>query len=473
MVAGGFFCGPGIPLGIRREFHIGTLIQSRPCDRAVRVRVASEAAATAVFRFISGGRRDDLNTCEHGLYQQLRTDNRMKRILLETLCAMAVLVFLASLHSRVSSIKENKKEVAELRDLARATAESIKSIESIHSERIALVAKMETKVSRLEQQVAAASFDSSESRKMQIELGQTRREAALLKAQLREDISRTQETVDAYQKEMRTKLHADEEYLRQTRDDIALLAVHLQRDPNTLTEEVLSPAVQLNGDDTVGSGTLIFSDKNPKTKKVETYAITSYHVVRNILADTPRAKREGISITIYDPKAKGGREELRCDVVSFDSKIDAALVRIRTTRTFKNLARVISKDAANKVQVWDSVYAIGCPLGNDPIPSQGEVSSLHNELNGANYWMINAPTYFGNSGGAVYLSATRELTGVFSKIYTHGRGNPVVIPHMGLFTPMPLIYDWLEREKLAFVLSNSSLPARERPAGIQHLAAPR
>jgi S1-C subfamily serine protease len=158
--------------------------------------------------------------------------------------------------------------------------------------------------------------------------------------------------------------------------------------------------------------------------------------------------------------------------VSHDPKIDAALLKLRSTRTFKNLARVISRQAATKIRVWDSIYAVGCPLGNDPIPSQGEVSSLKNELNGANYWMINAPTYFGNSGGGVYLAESRELAGVFSKIYTHGRGNPVVIPHMGLFTPMPAIHDWLEREKLGFVVNNSTLPPRRPITNIDHLAAP-
>jgi hypothetical protein len=100
------------------------------------------------------------------------------------------------------------------------------------------------------------------------------------------------------------------------------------------------------------------------------------------------------------------------------------------------------------------VCAVGCPLGNDPVPTHGEVSSLANELNGANYWMINAPTYFGNSGGGVYRADTRQLIGVFSKIYTHGKGNPVVIPHMGLCTPISAVYEWLAAEQLAHLLQS-------------------
>ena len=282
----------------------------------------------------------------------------------------------------------------------------------------------------------------------------------------------TQQTVDAYQLEMRTKHNSDQETLRRTRDDLALLACHMHTNPEDLTRDLLSPAVQLNGDDTVGSGTIIFSGKNPKSGKVETYVITSYHVIRNILKDTPRARRDGIAITIYHPGRQQDREELKCDMISHDAKIDAALLKLRSNRRFHNVARVVSKQHATSVRVWDQIYAVGCPLGNDPIPSKGEVSSLKNQLNGANYWMINAPTYFGNSGGAIYLAKTRELAGVFSKIYTHGRGNPVVIPHMGLFTPMPAIYRWLEKAKLAFVLSNSTSPTRKPFKSIEHLAAP-
>jgi RNase P/RNase MRP subunit p29 len=67
---------------------------------------------------------------------------------------------------------------------------------------------------------------------------------------------------------------------------------------------MLLPTVQLNGDDTVGSGTLIFSGENPTNQKVESYVLTSYHVVRNILADTPRAAKDGFDVTVYLPGEK-------------------------------------------------------------------------------------------------------------------------------------------------------------------------
>ena len=104
-------------------------------------------------------------------------------------------------------------------------------------------------------------------------------------------------------------------------------------------------------------------------------------MIRNILADTPRAKRDGLAITIY---LQDGKKEVRGDMVAHETKIDAALIKLRTEVKFSNLARVASSSYTNRLRVWDTIYAVGCPLGNDPIPTQGEVSSLSNELGGTN-----------------------------------------------------------------------------------------
>ena len=244
--------------------------------------------------------------------------------------------------------------------------------------------------------------------------------------------------------------------LSKTNDAIATLAGQIYRDPNELTRTMLLPTVQLNGDDTVGSGTIVFSGSNEKNGgNIETYALTSYHVVRNILADTPKAQHDGFDVTVYLP---GEKLTVKGKMVSSHPKIDAALVRVFTDRKLPFVANVLPRTETGSVKVWDPVCAIGCPLGNDPVPSHGEVSSLKNELNGANYWMVNAPTYFGNSGGGIYRADTRQLIGVFSKIYTHGKGTPVVVPHMGLCTPIAAVYEWLASEKLEHLLQSNTVP---------------
>ncbi|MCA8955139.1 MAG: trypsin-like peptidase domain-containing protein [Planctomycetes bacterium] len=393
----------------------------------------------------------------------------MKRTLLEILSGLAVLVVLASFHKQISRLNNRQDEVAKLQTLVRDAVADASAKRADETARSRALADLRSKLHDLEQKLAQASYSSSETKALREALAQTRKQAELLGEQLKLDISRTRATVDAVHDEMRTYRTSETKSLEQTRADLALLARHVHRDPQTLTKELLGPAVQLNGDDTVGSGTVIHSGPTPASNKTETYIITSYHVVRNILADTPRAKKEGLAITIYGDE---GKIEAKGDMVLHNPTIDAALIKVRGNQKVSKVARIMSEADARSVQVWDPVFAVGCPLGNDPIPTQGEVSSLRNNLNGANYWMINAPTYFGNSGGGVFHAESRELIGVFSKIYTHGRGNPVVIPHMGLFTPMPAIHEWLKKANMGFVLDNSTAPRRESPIRLEHLLAP-
>jgi S1-C subfamily serine protease len=278
---------------------------------------------------------------------------------------------------------------------------------------------------------------------------------ATFRSQMSTDFERTKALVDAYISEVRAKERDAAMKISEARGAIATLAGRIHRDPTELTRTMLQPTVQLNGDDTVGSGTIVFSGPNPKNQnKVETYVLTSHHVVRNILADTPKANQNGFDVTVYLP---GERLTVKGKMIASQPRIDAALVRLSTDRQLPYVANVLPRNEAGDVKVWDPVWAVGCPLGSDPVPSHGEVSSLKNELNGANYWMINAPTYFGNSGGGIYRADTRQLIGVFSKIYTHGKGTPVVVPHMGLCTPIDLVYGWLVEEKLDHLLQSSSV----------------
>ena len=73
--------------------------------------------------------------------------------------------------------------------------------------------------------------------------------------------------------------------------------------------------------------------------------------------------------------------------------------------------------------------------------------------------MISAPTYIGNSGGGIYSSASHELLGVFTKIYTHGAIRPTVIPHMGLVTPLSAFYDWIDAGEVARVVEEDGAVA--------------
>ncbi|MCB9879118.1 MAG: trypsin-like peptidase domain-containing protein [Planctomycetes bacterium] len=391
----------------------------------------------------------------------------MKRTLVEVFCGLAAMLLMVSFHQQIARLETQQKDVTALeRKLNQVAASSTGNPGELKDLQEQILQQTEARMQRLEQQLASANAGSDQAKVIADELEQAQKDVASFRSQLTSDFNRTRELVDAYISEVRAKERDAAMRISETQRGIATLASQMYCDHSELTRQMLLPTVQLNGEDTVGSGTIVFSGPNPKAGgKNESYVLTSYHVVRNILADTPKARQTGFEVTIYL-----GDEKLVVPgrMIASEAKIDAALVKLDTDRQLPFVANALPRDETADVRVWDPVCAVGCPLGNDPVPSKGEVSSLHNELNGANYWMINAPTYFGNSGGGIYRADTHQLIGVFSKIYTHGKGSPVVVPHMGLCTPMDLVYEWLEREKLSHLLQ--SAPVHRVDLG--QLAAP-
>lgn len=376
----------------------------------------------------------------------------MKRTLLEIFLGSSVLVLLFSLHDQVTRLKQDASRVGDLKNLVQQGL--TRRSEADETGRRKMLADLERKLADLEVRVTEASQTHADTTELREALEKEREDYSRFRQEITRDVHRTQSLMDTYVDELRSNARRTQTSIEQTRHDLSRVADQVVPDHNALSRTMLSPTVQLNGNDTVGSGTLIYSGPSPKSGQTESYVLTSYHVVRNILSDTPSAKNDGVQTTIY---VNNERKEVRADLLLHEPKIDAALLKLRSTETWTGLAKVLRGERASHVEVWDPIYAVGCPLGNDPIPTHGSISSLKNELNGANYWMINAPTYFGNSGGGVYLAESRELIGVFSKIYTHGKGNPVVIPHMGLCTPITAIHEWLCREKMDWVLAGDEV----------------
>ena len=390
----------------------------------------------------------------------------MKRTLIEVFCGLAALVLMVSFHHQIARLEIQQTDVGALERKLEAAVKQQSNDTDLETMRSQILEQTEARMQSLEQQLQVAAKGSDHANLIADELERAQRDVNTFRSQMSSDFERTKALVDAYISEIRAKEQNAALKLSETQGQIATLASTIYQDRDELTRKMLLPTVQLNGDDTVGSGTIVFSGPNKKNgNRIETYVLTSYHVVRNIVADTPRAQKTGFDVTVYLP---GENLVVKGRMIASEPKIDAALVKLETDRQLPNVANVLPRNETNQVHVWDPVCAVGCPLGNDPVPSKGEVSSLSNELNGANYWMVNAPTYFGNSGGGIYRADTRQLIGVFSKIYTHGKGQPVVVPHMGLCTPMDLIYTWLAEAKMDHLLHSSSIDRIDLSA----LAAP-
>jgi S1-C subfamily serine protease len=239
------------------------------------------------------------------------------------------------------------------------------------------------------------------------------------------------------------------------------------RDVDGMWHELVGPVVQLAGDATVGSGVLLESRPREGGGSL-TYLITSWHVVRDIYGSPERVSTP-VPVRIYLPE--GGTRAETAHMVAYDVPLDIALLELDTHDPVPCGARLASRERVARVRIFDPIYAVGCPLGNDPIPTAGEVAATRHEVDGALYWMISAPTYIGNSGGGIFDAESRELVGVFSKIYTHGAMRSTIVPHMGLVTPLSIVYRWLDEVGQSQVVDLQS--PRGAAAGVQTASATR
>jgi hypothetical protein len=229
---------------------------------------------------------------------------------------------------------------------------------------------------------------------------------------------------------------------RGTLTEVERVESDLARDPERMWRELLGPTVQLMGEETVGSGVLLPSEPYGAPGEYRTLLITAWHVVRDIQAG-PERLFEPVPVTVYGQDKTITAESAL--LLEHDVEADLALLRLETTRKLNCGVRLASRERLERVRIFDQVYAVGCPLGNDPIPTFGEIADTQHAVDGQRYWMLSAPTYIGNSGGGIFDARTHELLGIFSKIYTHGSIRPTVVPHMGLATSMLVVYDWFDK----------------------------
>jgi S1-C subfamily serine protease len=226
---------------------------------------------------------------------------------------------------------------------------------------------------------------------------------------------------------------------RKVQAELERVSDRFQRDEGVMWNELVGPTVQLSGSSTVGSGVILRAV--PESGATRPLVVTAWHVVRDIYAESSEPEPP-VPVAIYDTDGTIRKETAA--LRAHDPGLDVALLELDSDEPVASTAVLASRELLASAHTFQEIYAVGCPLGNDPIPTRGEISQTRHEVDGSTYWMISAPTYIGNSGGGIFDARTRQLMGIFSKIYTHGSLRPTVVPHMGLVTSMLRIYAWVE-----------------------------
>ncbi|OHB77636.1 MAG: hypothetical protein A2Z34_04750 [Planctomycetes bacterium RBG_16_59_8] len=230
-------------------------------------------------------------------------------------------------------------------------------------------------------------------------------------------------------------------------NELQLLKIELRRDPAGLSKNILRPSVQVDCKGNVGSGTIVYSEKVSDSRAV-TYLLTAHHVIEKaiILSDIGET-REKVSVKTYAGEGLP-LKAMDAEIVSYHEKKDLALLRLTSDKPFPHVAAIADRATMKSLKIFTPVYTVGCPLGHDPLPTIGEIAHLNKIVDGERYIMMNAPTIFGNSGGGVFLSNTCLLIGTSNMICTYDAPFSTPVPHLSVFIPMDIIYDWLDSQSL-------------------------
>ncbi len=213
--------------------------------------------------------------------------------------------------------------------------------------------------------------------------------------------------------------------------------------------KTIAPSVKVECSLERGSGTVLYSKQ--EGADFYSYVLTALHVVQGAVQERPQP----IKVTTFNEE--GVKDEEFSDEVRLikkNEKQDLAILEIISDYELSR-ASLASRERARSIQRFDRVCVVGCPLGYEPFQTEGEITSKNKKLEGQKYWMVNAESIFGNSGGGVFLLETNELIGVITRVSAYNNFVNIAVPHMSIVVSPETIYNWFEKENLQFLYNDS------------------
>jgi serine protease Do len=202
-----------------------------------------------------------------------------------------------------------------------------------------------------------------------------------------------------------------------------------------LVKQLGQAVVQVRTPEGLGSGFFV----NP-----DGYLITNFHVIEG---------ETEISVEVYSQNdGQLDRETYKqVRIIAINKFHDLALLHIedKNAPKFKYLT-LGSSDALN---VGDSVFAIGSPMGLERTVTEGILSTKTRELEGELYLQTTAQINPGNSGGPLFNLAG-QVVGVTNMKILFGEG-------LGFAIPVELVKNFLDhRDAFAYSTDNPNNPYR-------------
>ncbi len=174
------------------------------------------------------------------------------------------------------------------------------------------------------------------------------------------------------------------------------------------TERFAEAVVMVTSPGGQGSGFIISQDG---------YLITNYHVI---------ARETRIQVAVFHKTDKGYEQQhyKKVKIIALNPFVDLALLKIEEAdRKFP----YVYLGSMNEIEVGQTVFAIGNPLGLTRTVSQGIVSTKNRNYEGQLYIQTTADINPGNSGGPLF-NLKGEVIGVTSMGYIYLGGLNFAIP---------------------------------------------
>ena len=235
-------------------------------------------------------------------------------------------------------------------------------------------------------------------------------------------------------------------------------------------QQMLYPMVRVKAPKGTGSGTILYSEDRAEKGTFRTFVLTNHHVVESAIAiarqwNNLRQEYENVEVCEHvlvevfrytDAGVEDGRVQYDAVVQAYEQDEDLALLELQTQNKLPYVAQILPTTAV-RPSLFETVYAVGCSLAHAPVHSNGQLTSLNDIMERKQYWMVSSPIVFGNSGGAVFLERPEGYfwIGVPSRVAATGSQ---IIPHMAYIIPLTRVTNWLNSQKLSFLLNPSKTP---------------
>lgn len=251
-----------------------------------------------------------------------------------------------------------------------------------------------------------------------------------------------------------------------------------------LHEKALYPTIRVRSNNAMGSGTVIYCGNREEADEdgefgFSTYALTNHHVVDSAIRvekyfdpqqgkNVTRDYRDFVQVEVFDYKNRStitGRTTAEAEIMAYHERRDLALLRLRTIKKFDYVATILPNEDARQVHIFDKLFLVGCGLGQPPFPTSGMLTGKDVQIDNFPYWQTEAPSIYGNSGGAVFRGETLEFMGVPSRISVRGTMFASdAITHIGYFCPPAEVHKFLHDQGFHFLVDGSHTEAQDLKA---------